>query len=109
MTSNNVRFNLRLNTDFDGVSTEQFMGIQQEVCNLVNKTDDQVNLEDLKSGSVIIGGTIDASSQADQVRLVSALSSALSAGVSLGGFSIESSSFISQDLGATESVPNDDT
>ena len=84
------------------------MGIQQQVCNLVNKTDDQVNLEELKSGSVIISGTIDANNQAEQASLVGALSSALSAGVSLGGFPIESSSFISQDFGAVTPPPSDE-
>jgi hypothetical protein len=108
VTSNNVRFDFRLNTDFDGMSTEQFLAIQQQVCNLVNKTEDQVNLEDLRSGSVVIGGTIDTSSATEQSSLVSQLSSALSMGGSLGGFQIESSSFISQDLEAIPAPQNAD-
>ena len=59
-----------------------------------------MNLEELKSSSVIISGTMN-SNQSDQAALASLLSSALLAGVSLGGFPIESSSFISQDLSAT--------
>lgn len=78
------------------------------MCNLVNKTEDQVNLEDLKSGSVVIGGTIDTSSTTEQSSLVSQLSSALSMGGSLGGFQIESSSFISQDLEAIPAAQNPD-
>ena len=84
------------------------MQIQQQVCTLVNKNEDQVNLEELKSGSVIISGTIDANNQTEQTSLVGALSSAFSAGVLLGGFPIESSSFISQDFDAVTPAPSDD-
>ena len=59
-----------------------------------------MNLDELKSSSVIISGTMD-SNQSDQAALASLISSALIVGVSLSGFPIEGSSIISQDLSAT--------
>ena len=95
MTVSNVKLNLQLAGNFSSFTTDNYMNLEQEICNKVSKDRSQFNVEELKSGSIIVVATIDVSNAAQQAAVSSALSSAFGSGSSLAGFSIESSSFTS--------------
>jgi hypothetical protein len=95
VNNNNVKLSLQLAGDFTTFTTDQYMNVEQEVCDKVSKDRSQVNVDELRSSSIVVVATIDVANTAQQAAVVSALNSAFGSGSSLAGFSIESSSFTS--------------
>lgn len=61
MTTSNVKFDFRLDANFSALTTEQFVDIERTIFTAVGKDSSNVNIEELKEGSVVFSGTIDAS------------------------------------------------
>ncbi len=83
------------------------MALQDDICAKVNKSSSQINIEQLRSGSIEIQGTIDISSGGDQSNVINSLATAYGSGTNIGGFTIESSSFIAQDFSVVPPPDND--
>lgn len=93
---------LTLAGNFTLFTTANYNDVEQAVCDAIGRDRSTVNVDELRSGSIVIGATMSIDNIAQQTSLISALKTALATNSSLAGFTIESSTLtaVTGDAGA---------
>jgi len=94
INNNNIKVELKVNADIATFTTSNYSSIEQEICDKIGKDPKHVNIDQLKSGSVVMITDINVDNTAQQATLLSSLQTLLSTGSTVGGFSIESSTLV---------------
>ena len=81
--------------NFSALTTEQYVSIEEGICDFIGKDKSQVTVDQLRSGSILIETTINVDNTAQQSTLAASLQAGLSTGSSIAGFTIESSAISS--------------
>ena len=72
--------NMTLEGDFSQFSTEDYLKVENKVCTSIGKNCTEINVDELRSGSIIIRNTINAVNSQDQANVMNQLRSLLQSG-----------------------------
>ena len=105
VNNNNIKLTLVLAGNFTDLTTDQYVNIEEGICDYIGKDKSQVTIDQLKSGSILIDTTINVDNTAQQSTLASSLQSGLTTGSIIAGFMIESTAISSN----TVDIAKDDS
>jgi hypothetical protein len=80
-----VFFKLKLNIEIGKFTKDIFNQIIQDLATLLNKSTNEVRINSLRNGSVLVAGSVDTKGEKDESSTLSKLSSALGVGSKISG------------------------
>ncbi len=78
-------FKLKLNIEIGKFTKDIFNQIIQDLATLLNKSTNEVRINSLRNGSVLVAGSVDTKGEKDESSTLSKLSSALGVGSKISG------------------------
>jgi len=107
VNNNNIKLGLVLAGNFTALTTEQYVAIEDALCELAGKDKNQISIDSLKSSSILLDTTINVDNTAQQSSLISSLQTSLATGSSLGGFTIETSALTAVSIDGSTTSSDD--
>jgi hypothetical protein len=106
VNNNYIKLNMTIDKVFASMSTSDYIKIEQDISERTGKDRSQINIEVLRSGSIVLEATINVVNKEQQTAVMSALESSFAVNSSIGGFNILESNFVASVVDTPNNITN---